>query len=175
MRIRFNVESGTTRPETEPRAYARNPVGGEGTPVVSPVLRVYILESHPDDEQHDTYLDHHDGGVETGALLDPDHQNGGDHQSDQECREIKTDFDPENSWRVQQLPRLLHEHRRLRADYLGHLIKIRLRAGHETRVGGHGHLPRHDILGGFQCGPMVVRQPQRHLDLEYVQQLDKVV
>src|ERR1022692_500737 len=39
----------------------------------------------------------------------------------------------------------------------------------------HGHLPCHDILGGFQRGPMVVRQPQRHLDLEYVQQFDKVV
>src|ERR1017187_4195347 len=175
MRIRFNVESGTTRPETEPRAYARNPVGGDGTPVVSPVLRVYILESHPDDEQHDTYLDHHDGGVETGALLDSDHQNGGDHQGDKERRQIEPDFHAENGWRVQQFPCSLRQHRRLRAYYLGYLQEKRLRAGHETRVGGHGHLPSHDILGGFQRGPMAVRQPQRHLDLEYVQQLDKVV
>src|ERR1019366_10382680 len=114
-----SVESDIRKEDVgRPSSYARKPVGGEGTPIVSPVLRVYIFESHPDDEQHDTYLDHHDGGVETGALLDPDHQNGGDHQGDKERRQIKPEFNSENSWRVQQLPRPLREHRRLRAHYL---------------------------------------------------------
>ena len=50
-------------------------------------------------------LDHHDGRVEAGAFFDPHHQNGGDHQSDDEGRHIHSDFHAKQVRRMQQIMR----------------------------------------------------------------------
>ena len=57
----------------------------------------------------------------------------------------------------------------------GHLFKERLRPGQQRSVGGLRHLPRDHGLRRPYRRPMIVGQPQRHLNVEYVEQLYKVI
>src|SRR6266481_6090493 len=54
-------------------------------------------------------------------------------------------------------------------------IQESLRAWYECCVGRLRHLTRHQILRCVECCPVVVGQPQRHLDVEDIQQLDEMV
>ena len=150
-------------------------MGAKRVPVVSPVAGVHVAEAQADHEQHHRNLDHHDGGVEARALLDADRQNRRDDQRDHECRQVEADLDSENRGRVQQLMRTLHQFRRLRGHDVRHLVEEGLRAGNQRWIGSLRHLPGDNIFGGAQSGPVVVGQPQRHLDVEDIQQFDEVV
>ena len=94
-----------------PRSDAGEAVGREGGPVVPPVGGVDEPGSDGNDEQHHRYLDHDDGGVKAGAFLDSDHQDRGDEQGDEECRQIEPDFHAEDGGRVQQVLGALDERR----------------------------------------------------------------
>ncbi len=65
--------------------------------------------------------------------------------------------------------------RRMRRNNLGDSRQVRLRPGLQARVERVRHLPCDDVLRGPQRRPVIVGQPQRHLDLEHIQQLDEVV
>ena len=90
-----------------------NPIGRKRVPVHAPVGDVDVTDAQPDDEQHYGHLDHHDRGVEARALFNPNHQDRGDHQSDDERRKVKADLHPKNLWRVHQVVRPLQEFRRV--------------------------------------------------------------
>ena len=140
--------------------------GRECGPIVPPVCGVDVAHPEQDDEEHDADLDDDDGGVETGALLDSDHQDGGNDQSDHERRKIKADFHAEKSGRRHQIVSALEQLRRLRGDNLTHAREKGLRGDAERRIGSMGHLPGDDIFRGDQRGPVVVGQPQRHLQVK---------
>ena len=63
---------------------------------------------------------------------------------------------------------------RLRVHDFGDLFQERLRPGHQ-RIVRQGHFAGDGLLRHGEARPVIVRQPQRHLDVENVQQLDEVV
>ena len=114
-------------------------------------------------------------GVEPRALFDADHQNRRDHQRNDEGRKIEADFHSKQVRRTQQLMRPLQQFRRLRAGNRAHLVKKRLRTRHQRGVRSLRHLPRNHVLRGLQRRPVIVGQPQRHLDMKDIQQFDEVI
>ena len=74
------------------------------------------MQTQHNDEQDDRDLDDHDGGVEARALLDPDHQDRGDHQCDQKAGRLKPISTPKRVRRSHHLVGALNQLRRLRAD-----------------------------------------------------------
>jgi hypothetical protein len=79
---------------------------------VAPVGGADITHAEKDDEEHDRDFDDDDGGVEGGALLDADYQDGGDDQRDQKRRKIETDFDAEQDGGGDQIVSALEKFRR---------------------------------------------------------------
>ena len=134
-----------------------------------------VAKAQSDDKNNNRDLDGDDGGVEAGAFLDADHQNRRDHQRDDEGRQIEADLIAEQMRRIQQIMSLLQQLGRLRSHDAGHFVEKSLRAGHQRGIGGLRHLASDNILGCLQAGPVVVRQPQRHFDIENIQQLDEVI
>ena len=71
--------------------------------------------------------------------------------------------------------RFLNQFRRLRFDDGIHFVEKGLRARLQRGVRGQRHLACNHLRSGAQSCPVVVGQPQRHLDLENIEQLDEVV
>ena len=90
-------------------ADSRHSVRREGVPVRAPVAEIARNETQTDHKQNDRDFDHHDGGVEAGALLNAPHQHGGNDQGDDECRKIEADLHPEQMRSGQQIVRSLQQ------------------------------------------------------------------
>src|SRR5882724_6473881 len=69
--------------------------------------------------------------------------------------------------------RPLHQFRRVPCDDGVDLIEKRLRARLQRRVRRLRHLSGDDFCSRAQPGPVVVGKPERHFDLEYIEQLEK--
>jgi len=134
------------------RPYARKAVGGEGTPVVSPVLRVYIFESHQMTNNTTATYDHHDGGVEPGALLNADTRIAGMTRAITNAGRLNPNSTPKIVGAFSNSRARCASTGDCAPHHLRHPGEKRLRARHQTGVRGLRHLPRHDILRGFQCG-----------------------
>src|SRR5690349_19311032 len=76
--------------------------GRKRVPVVSPVVWIDIMNAEGDYEKHHGDLDSHDAGVEPRALLDADHEDGGDDQGNEEGRKVEANLMTENGWGVQK-------------------------------------------------------------------------
>ena len=158
-----------------PAPIPRESHGREGVPVASPVGRVDILDAEANDEEHDGNLDDHDSGIETRTLLDTDHQNRRNDQSDHERRKVEADLDSKNFGRVDHIVRALNQFRRVGPHDGVNFFEERLRARNEARIEACA-IWRATIFSAVRKpGPVVVRQPQRHLDVENIEQLDEVV
>ena len=144
-------------------------------PVGTPISRVHVAQAQADDKQDDCDLDHHDGRIEAGAFFDPHHENGRDHQSDDEGRHIHSDFHAKQVRRMQQIMRAFEQLRRLHPHDLGDFIEKGLGARNERSICRLRHLAGDNLLRLPQPGPVVVGQPKRHLDMQDIEQLDKVV
>ena len=104
------------------------------------------MDAESDHEQHHRYLYHDDGRVEAGALLDAHYQDAGDHQGDDECRQVEPDFHAKQMWRIQQIVRAPQQHRRLRRHDFCDFIEKCLRARDQRGVGSLRHLARDDVF-----------------------------
>ena len=183
LRILGFLRGGRDRIETDvskkyvsrARPDSRKAVRRVRMPVRTPIRAVDVVRAQRDHEQHDRHLDHHNPGIKPRALFNANHQNRRNHHRDQERRKVESDLHPKKVRRSQQFMRPLQQFRRLRPHDRRHFIEKRLRARHQGRVRSLRHLPGNHILGRFQRRPMIVSQPQRHLDVENIQQCDKVV
>ena len=69
----------------------------------------------------------------------------------------------------------LHQFRRVRRKNLHGLIQEGLRSRNQRRIGGLRHLASNDFLSLGYRRPMIVGQPQRHLDVKDVEQFNEVI
>src|SRR5205823_5613724 len=115
------------------------------------------------------YLDRHNRGVEPRALLDSNDQNRGDNQRDYERRKVEAYFMSKNRWRIEQCVRSLQQFGRRRLHDEVHFIEKRLRPWPEGYVRGLRHLSGDELGRRVEPCPMVIGQPQRHLDVKYIQ------
>ena len=133
------------------------------------------MHSKKNYEQHNADLDDDDRGVEVGALFNPDYQDGSDNQSDQKCRKIKSDFHPKQGGRGHQIVGTLEQLRWLRGNNVADSRQKRLAAHHQGRIRNVCHLTGDNVFCGYQSRPMIVSQPQRHLQMKNLQKLYEMI
>ena len=144
-------------------------------PIASPVAGRDVAEAEANHENHDRQLDHNDRGIEAGTLFNSDDKNRGDDQCNQEGWQVETDFHAEDSRCVDQIVGALHQLGRMCSRDCGDLVEESLSAGNERGIGGDCHLSRNGFLGYTQRRPVIVSQPERHFDIENIQQFNKVI
>ena len=126
------------------------PWGANECQSVPQFARIDVVGAQRNHEQHDRHFDNHDRSVEPGALLDADHQDGGDHQRDDERRKIEADLDAERCWARPAG----HAPAAASSGECAAMIVVTLSMNAcvpGTRGSGRlRHLPRNDVFGGAQ-------------------------
>ena len=134
-----------------------------------------VAESETNHEEDNGDLDYNDGRIKTRAFFNTDRQDGCNHHSDDEGRQVHAELHPKDVGSSEQVVSAVYQFRRLRSDDVGNFIQESLRTRDQRRVSGLRHLAGDDVLGRAQSSPVIVGQPERHTDMEDFQQLDKVV
>ncbi len=144
-------------------------------PVAAPIAGAHIANTEPDYKQHYRQLHHDNRRIEARALPNANHQDRRNHQRNQKRGQIETNLHAKNPRRVHQIMRPLHQLRRLRSHNCRHPIQKRQSAGHERSIRCRRHLPRDRLFRHPKSRPVVVGQPERHANMENIQQLNKVI
>ena len=77
--------------------------------------------------------------------------------------------------RIQQIVSFLQQLWRLRSHDCGHFIEESLCARHQRGIGSLRHLASDNLLRLAESSPVVIGQPQGHLDVENIKQFNKVI
>jgi len=76
---------------------------------------------------------------------------------------------------VNEIARALDQLEGLGGEDGVHLVQECLGSLHQAGIGCPSHLPRYDVLSSAEGRPVVVREPERDVDLEDLHELDEVV
>src|SRR5882757_4777449 len=133
------------------------------------------METEPNHEKYHCDLDGDDGRVEARTFFYADGENCRNYQRNDERRNIDPNFMSEQVRRSQQIVSSLYEFRRLRTHDVRYFRQESLSSRHKCGIRCLCHLASDDVLRRAKPGPTVVGQPQRHLDMENIEQFYEVI
>ena len=116
-----------------------------------------------------------DGGSTDGLSLNPDNKDCGNDQGEDECRQVKSNFNAKQVRRVQQLVAALDNCGRRVRHQTFQSVQIATRTNRQFRMHLGKKFTRSNLLPLTDSSPMVVREPERNFQSKYLEEFNKVV